>query len=353
MTNRARARVTLSHLQGCVGLPDPFPLHHGGSLPGQGVRYSMLGPDAGPTVVVLGGISADRYPARWWSDVVGEGGAIDTRRLRVLGIDWIGARTPDTVSATPGRDLVYPLVSTRDQAAALVAVLDELRIDSVEAIVGSSYGGMVGLSAAAAYPSRFPHVVAISAAHRSHPMATAHRSLQRDILELGRKGGHAREGVILARALAMTTYRTIEEFEERFAVDPEQVGGARFPVEEYLLARGRAFSDAFDAEAFATLSHSIDLHAVVPAEVESFVDLISIDTDRLVPRWLMDELEEGLAGPCRHHRLGSPWGHDAFLKDEAVARCLEEILCGDLSSPIADTHQGSARARAVGGVGHG
>ena len=48
----------------------------------------------------------------------------------------------------------------------------------------------------------------------------------------------------------------------------------------------------------------------------------------------MQELEEGLAGPCRHHTIDSLFGHDAFLKEvEAIGSLLIQILDReDLSS---------------------
>jgi homoserine O-acetyltransferase len=80
-------------------------------------------------------------------------------------------------------------------------------------------------------------------------------------------------------------------------------------------------------DAFLCLSLSIDLHDVDPFTVDVPTDLISVDSDTLVPPWLMDELEAGLAGPARHHRISSIYGHDAFLKEvEAVGGLLSRIL---------------------------
>jgi len=259
--------------------------------------------------------------------MVAPGGAIDVDQFRVLGIDWLGHH-PASISAASGSEArSYPLITTQDQARAVVAVLDEIGTDSVHVLVGASYGGMVGLTAAAAYPHRFRRLVVISAAHRTHPMATAHRSLQREIVALAEATGRGSEGLVLARALAMTTYRTAAEFEARFAVEAIPESAGRFEVEEYLLARGRAFSKRFHPQAFAALSHSIDLHTVDPAGVSASVDLISVDSDTLVPTWLVAELEARIGGECRHHRIESAWGHDAFLKEaHAVGQLVSGVL---------------------------
>ena len=313
--------------KGQLRFSESFPLALGASLTEGVVDFELTGPPAGPVVVVLGGISADRRVSDWWSDIVGPARAIDVKRFRVLGIDWL--RSGIEAGSLDGwsESTPYPLITTQDQARALIAVLDELGIQEAHALVGASYGGMVGLAAAADYPSRIERLVTISGAHRTHPMATAHRMLQRSILALAQACGRGRDGLVLARALAMTTYRTTAEFEARFTVDPIAGPAGRFEVEEYLLARGKAFAEKFSPGVFAGLSHSIDLHRVDPARVAVPVDLISVDSDELVPAWLMDELAELLPGERRHHRIGSRWGHDAFLKEpHVVGQLVSEAL---------------------------
>jgi homoserine O-acetyltransferase len=170
------------------------------------------------TIVVLGGISATSDVAAWWPGLVGAGRALDPTRERIVGFDFVTQASWKSAPADP--------VSTADQAVALAAHLDSLGIARVEAIVGSSYGGMVALAFAAAFPARIGRAVVISAAHVSHPMTTALRSIQRRIVQLGLDTGTGREALAIARGLAMTTYRTAEEFEERFA-DPHGYNAAR------------------------------------------------------------------------------------------------------------------------------
>src|SRR5256714_2801179 len=145
-----------------------------------GVRYEITGAAGCPVVAVLGGISATRHVTSsasdqrpgWWDDVVGEDRAIDTRRFRVLSIDyrWHPA------GASP--------ITTEDQARALGAALDHAGVERLHAVIGASYGGMVALAFGAAFPNRAERLVVIGAAHESDPMATALRHLQRRVVEL-------------------------------------------------------------------------------------------------------------------------------------------------------------------------
>ena len=338
--------------KGRISLPEAFCLDSGEVLVGPEVHYSLLGPSNGPLVVVLGGISATRDvatappsgPLGWWNEMVGPGLPVDTGRFRVLAIDWLGKHSTLFRPSTNGsREACTslegtgrcPVISTRDQARALAHVLDKLETGPIHTFVGSSYGGMVGLAFAAEFPDLVDRLVVISGAHRTHPMATAHRVVQRRIVGLGGANGSVDDGLALSRALAMTTYRSIEEFEERFATPSISVAGDhRFEVEEYLLAQGSKFCTRITPEAFLCLSLSIDTHDIAPASVGIPTDLISVTSDTLVPPWLMKELEEGLAGPCRHHQIDSIFGHDAFLKEaEAIGSLLIQILDReDLSS---------------------
>ncbi len=280
--------------------------------------YEVLGPALAPATVVLGGISAGRHlaptgadPERgWWPGVVAEGGALDPVRHRLVGIEYLGGRS--------GAGLLRP-VTTHDQARAIAAVLDDLGIAEAS-LVGASYGGMVALAFAELFPERVTRLAVLCAAHRTHPMATALRALQRSAASLGAASGREGRGVALARALAMTTYRSAQEFEERFDSAPLTPGKpgkspARFPVEEYLDARGADFVERFDADRFLALSESIDLHRTRPGPLPPRTLLVSVESDFLVPPWLVEELLRESGGAARHVTIPSPFGHDAFLKE--------------------------------------
>jgi cystathionine gamma-synthase len=264
-----------------------------------------LGADA-PGIAVLGGISASAEPTAWWSNQIGEGLAIDPARCRVVGIDWIVRDDRPT--------------TTHDQADALNAELDRLGLDCLDAIVGASYGGMVALAFAQRFPQRVRRLVILSAAHQSHPMATAHRVIQRRILALGGANGHAREALALARALAITTYRTRDEFQQRFAVAPRTVSPPRFDVEDYLDHCGSTFAGDWTADRYHALSESLDLHQVDPGSITTPAFLLAVEGDTLVPPSQMRDLQQRLAGPVELTVIASSYGHDAFLKEEQKVR---------------------------------
>lgn len=266
------------------------------------VPYQLTGTAHYGTIAVLGGISAHRHVERWWSEQVGPDAALDTNLYAVLGIDYLGAHLE--------RGAVVPRVDTRDQARALLSVLDHLGIAKLSAIVGSSYGGMVALAFGALFPERVEKLIVIGAAHEPHPMATALRSIQRNIVALAQSAGRADEGLDLARQLAMTTYRTAEEFADRF--------DGRNRVEDYLAYCGQKYVEAFTPERFLCLSQSIDTHCVRPAEVRVPTTFVAIEGDAIAPPWQIRVLAEQLGGHANVIEIRSRFGHDAFLKESAA-----------------------------------
>lgn len=300
-----------------------LPLHRGGRLEPVRVAWRLAGAAGAPVVAALGGISAHRRvydtadPRRgWWPALVGPGLPLDTNRFRVLAIDWLGGDGGSTGAREDWDDLTP--IDARDQARALFAVCDHLGIETLHAFAGASYGGMVGLAAAELAPERVGHVLAISAAHRSNALSTAWRAIQREIVRHALRLGDGTGGLRIARALAMTTYRTRSELNARFPVTVQTDGRTDFAVEDYLFSRGDDYARRHSPESFLCLSESIDLHRMDPAQIRVPVTLVAVVEDQLVPLEDVRELAAGLGGTCRLFELHSAFGHDAFLKEREL-----------------------------------
>lgn len=302
-------------------------LLHGGVARGS-LRYEDVGQDGLPVLFVTGGISAGRHVVAsvrfpepgWWQS---QSTSFDTGRFRILSFDWVGA---DGAVDLP----IDPL----DQAQAIALLLDYLDIERLHAFIGSSYGGMVGMQFAGRYPERLGGLLAISAAGEAHPFSSANRALQRRALALGETSGDPAAGVKLARALAMLTYRTPEEFADRFA-EKVQVSGTtvRVPAEDYLDAQGEKHALRMNSVAYRRLSESIDLHRIDAASVHVPVTLVAVDSDSLVPPSDVEALA-GRLPDAAFHLIRSRFGHDAFLKEDAqVAERIDYFLRSIESRP--------------------
>jgi len=317
--------------EGVIDLSSPSALHHGGVLAKAQMAYRLVGRAGQPIVLAIGGISGYRRVCAedrgWWAPVVGAGLALDPQRFQVLGVDYLGGSGDSTA---PTAVQALPTLSAYDQARAIIQVLDALAIPSLHAVVGASYGGQVALALTQLAPRRVQRVLVLSVAHRSHPMAQALRSVEREIVRFGQRHQDAVGGLKLARALAMCTYRTRREFSERFSGVPRLVDDRlTLPVEEYLFARGDAYVSRYRPESFLALSESIDLFSIDPTTITTAVTVVAVPEDELVP-FSDSEALVGLLPHGRLERLHSLFGHDAFLKEGQLLKpifsnCLNEV----------------------------
>ena len=303
-------------------------LHHGARLSAVRIAWRLVGAANAPVICALGGISANRYVClserSWWNAVAGPDRALDSNQFRILSFDYLGGSGEST---GPEAGACFPSISSYDQAEMLLRVLNHLGIRSLRAIAGGSYGGMVALAFGERYPERVSQLLLIGAADRPHPMATAWRTVQRQMVRFAIECGRSAEGLQLARALAMSTYRSAEEFSARFTGAPVvERDRFVFPVESYLFARGSDYAARYRPESFLCLSESIDLHRVDAGRVFVPTTAVAMREDQLVPlsdvRAMVARLPAG-----RLCELSSIYGHDAFLKEtEQLRRVFEAAL---------------------------
>ena len=297
------------------------------------VRGRVYGNPDGPVIVVMGGISATRFVCDappdqktkmldrgWWSRLVRGGGAVDLNRFKVIGYDFApndgGMNCPETITTT-------------DQAKRLKALLDAQGISKVAAIIGSSYGGMCALAFARDYRDALDQLCIVGAAHRPYPIGVGWRGIQRRVVRLGLDAGNPEAGLKLARELAMTTYRTPEEFADRFDLEEDGTTPIQFDICSYLGSRGDVFAANMDPKRFLALSESVDLHRIEPESITTPTLLMTAISDQLAPLTDMRELRDRLSGPSELYTFTSLYGHDAFLKEyDAMDPRLAEFCKG-------------------------
>lgn len=288
--------------------------------------------------------------AGWWEDMLGPDKPIDTRRFFVICVNSLGScfgsTGPASVNPTTKQPyrLDFPVLTVEDIAHAGKALLQALNIDSVHTVVGASMGGMTALSFALSYPKQVRQLVSISSATRSTPYAIALRSLQREIIredplwqngQYDIMGNGPVSGMRLARKLGMISYRSGEEWEQRFGRErapdfgeTDNPFGIDFEVESYLESHANRFIGSFDANCYLYLSRAMDLFDAADhggSLQASFASLeldkalvIGVKTDMLFPlnqqRALAEALDRTTAS-VSYHPLQSLQGHDSFLVD--------------------------------------
>jgi homoserine O-acetyltransferase len=340
--------------------PGEFEMRRGSSLRNPTLAYETWGtlsPSGDNAVLIFTGLSpsahassspADPAPG-WWEEIVGPSRPVDTRRLFVICVNSLGSCFGSTGPASNHPDdaqpyrLRFPVLTLEDISAAGKALLGHLGIARLHALIGPSMGGMTALAFAVMYPDIAERLLLISTAPRSLPFAIALRSLQREMIRRDPdwKGGEYAPGagpitgMRLARKLGMMTYRSAQEWEQRFGrerIPEERQSGdpfaVDFEIEAYLEAHAQKFTGQFDANCYLYLSRAMDLFDLYEhggsldtaiARIRArHAMVIGVATDFLFPIHQQRELAHSLRHVCRcvdFRELPSIQGHDSFLVD--------------------------------------
>src|SRR5690606_3193417 len=130
-------------------------------------------------------------------------------------------------------------------------------------------------------------------------------------------------GLAAARAIAMITYRSEAEFEQRFGRRQPR-GPERFDVDGYLRHQGEQLVARFDERSYLTLMVAMDRHDLsvleaAAAETAERVDRVvgvGIDSDILYPAAAVRDWVDryrAAGAPAAYREITSIYGHDAFL----------------------------------------
>ena len=358
-----------------IKIADSMKLKRGGSLANPYLAYETWGELSkfkDNVVVILTGLSASSHVASsrtnpgagWWEGMVGNGKAIDTNKYYVICINSLGSCFGSTgpasindITKEPYR-LTFPELSIDDMASATKLLLDRLGIDSIHTLIGPSMGGMHALALVVQNTNLIRNFIAISTASQSLPYSIAIRSLQREVIRkdpLWKNGYYSPDspphnGVRIARKLGMMSYRSADEWAQRFGrkksakteITQNTFGfentNFEFEIESYLEHLAIKFQDVFDANSYLYLSRAIDWFDLAdygssPDKVLGQTNMdnalvLGVKSDTLFPISQQKEIAESLStGSTKvtYKSLDCVQGHDSFLVD--IETFSKEIKC--------------------------
>jgi homoserine O-acetyltransferase len=305
---------------------------------------------------VTGDAGPGHLTAGWWEGLVGPGAPVDTDRWFVVCANVLGGCQGTTGPASLAPDgrawgSRVPVITVADMVEVELRVMDALEIPSWALMLGPSLGGMRVLEWMAAHPGRVRSglvlgTTAAVSADQIGTHATQIAAIEADPRFLdgdyydqpAGEGPHV--GMGIARRIAHLTYRSESELDLRFGRDPQgdedPSDGGRFAVESYLDHQADKLSRRFDANTYVALTRAMSLFDVgegrggVAETLGRFrapLTVVGLDSDRLFPLRLQEELVA--ATPTAHplHVVRSPYGHDGFLVEkDQVGEIVREAL---------------------------
>jgi len=345
--------------EGDFVLDEPLLLECGRALAGVTLHYAVYGrlnAARDNAVLVCHALSGSALVGSWWPEIFAPGAVLSLDHDFVICINMLGSCYGSTGpgSVNPETGKIYgpdfPLVSIRDNVRAQARLLDSMGIRRLRLILGGSIGGMQALDWTIHAPERVERALVIGVAPLS-AMGLALNHLQRQAIQHDPEwaGGHylpqrpPRQGLSLARQIAMLSYKSAELFDERFGRKPNRNGedpwgldiqgggliGGRFDIAGYLDHQGERFNERFDANSYLSILRTMEIWdplrgGISPAEafggIRARLSFVGIQSDWLFPPQAVRDFAYSIraAGVSADYReMTSAHGHDAFLAEQA------------------------------------
>jgi len=328
-------------------------LESGEVLPNVKIAYQSWGtlnPQGTNAILVNHALTGWSDVPGWWPSIVGAGLPLDSDKYFIICPNVIGGCQGSTGPASMAPDgrrwgSRFPTLTIRDMVAAELLVTDLLGISNYVLAVGPSLGGMRSLEWAIDHPDRVRAICTIGssavatgdqiggASIQIHAIKSDHNFKSGDYYE--QEIGPV-SGMGIARRIAHLTYRTESEMDVRFGRELQGDETGRYAVESYLDHQAAKLARRFDANTYILLTEAMNSHdvgrgrggvAAALGEISVPVWVVSIDTDRLFPPRLQEEIVELTPTARPLETISSPFGHDGFLIEvESMGELLRKVL---------------------------
>jgi homoserine O-acetyltransferase/O-succinyltransferase len=319
---------------------EQFTLESGESIDSFELRctiYGNLNADKSNAVLVFHALTGSSRLGDWWNGVMCDGCALDTSEYAFVCVNYLGSCYGSTSAAslkkqfTRNKNNEFPIITARDIVRSNIHLLEYLGIKKFKAVIGGSVGGMLALQFAVDFPELTDKCVSIAATPLS-AMGLALNHLQRQAIEL--------KDIGLARQIAMLSYKSPRQFDNRFGRRPNRNGENpvekhvnRFDIAGYLDYQGESFNERFEIESYQLITKAMDLFDLTDKQISQIaakVSLVGISSDWLFPssdiRDLAERFKRNMVD-TDYFEIVSDDGHDAFLSDIAeTSRVLKQIL---------------------------
>jgi len=330
-----------------------FKLRKGGVLTEMQLAYETWGElnaEKNNAILLFTGLSPSAHASSspknqspgWWEGMLGSEYPLDSDKYFIICVNSLGSCYGSTGPASINPEtskryaLDFPVLTLEDIAISSDEIIKSFGIEYLHTVMGCSMGGMSALAYLVQFPKKAKNFISISSALRAEPFAIALRSLQRELIRADKvwaNGNYADDeqpvsGMQFARKLGMITYRSAQEWRQRFGREraSEREGGAfgiEFDVESYLEAHAKKFTGAEHGGSIDAALKNVDLDRAL---------VIGVNSDSLFPIHQQREVADALSKVChtvRFEALDSIQGHDSFLVDMDRFR---PVMCDFLSS---------------------
>jgi homoserine O-acetyltransferase len=318
--------------------------------------YGELNADKSNAILICHALSSDHHAAGyhsmedrkpgWWEACIGPGKVIDTNHFYVVSLNNLGgckgSSGPTSIDPATGKAYGpdFPIVTVKDWVRSQALFADKLGIDTWQAVIGGSLGGMQVLQWTIDYPDRIKNAAVIASAPKLTAQNIGFNEVARQAIMTdpefheGRYSEHGvvpRRGLMLARMLGHITYLSDDSMRDKFGRELREGRinygfDVEFQVESYLRYQGQSFVDRFDANTYLLMTKALDYFdpaadydddlSKALSHAQSNFLVISFSSDWRFASERSREIVRALRN--NNHNVSyadieAPHGHDAFL----------------------------------------
>ena len=265
----------------------------------------------------------------WWSPIVGPNKVIDTNVFTIVAFNIPGNGFDQSSNSLIEN---YKDFTARDIAEIFAIALDQLKINSLFAVIGGSVGGGLAWELAILRPNLIEHLIPVAADWKSTDWLIANCYIQEQLLN------NSSQPLVDARMHAMSLYRTPESFKAKFAriIQKDQ---DIFAVESWLNHHGKVLNERFQLAAYKMMNQvlkTIDItngrgsFVEVASQIKSNIHIITINSDlffKAKENWDTYVDLKPHKDNIYISEIQSIHGHDAFLIEyDQVQAILETVF---------------------------
>jgi homoserine O-acetyltransferase len=312
------------------------------------IEYHTQGtytPETSKVIWVCHALTANAEVNDWWAGLFGKGAYFDSPEYFVVCANILGSCYGTTGPLSideAGKPYLqeFPLVTPRDMAAAHAVLRQELAIEEIHLLIGSSLGGQQAQEFAFHLKNKVKNLILIATNAFHSPFGIAFNEAQRlallaDPSFVNQEIDGGRNGLIAARSIAMLSYRSYSGYQVT-QHESDSSKSDDFKAASYQRYQGAKLANRFNAYSYWTLSKAMDAHNMgrnresvekALSEIQARTLVIGISSDLLFPVSEQEYLATHIP-KAQYITIDSEFGHDGFLVE---TQKLEQIINGFLS----------------------
>ncbi|MFT5819350.1 MAG: homoserine O-acetyltransferase [Crocinitomix sp.] len=307
------------------------------------VAYQQFGNPAAKKIIwVCHALTGNAQVNEWWPGLFAKNGPFNTADYRIICANVLGSCYGTSGPNDLPEPLDFPLITIRDMVEVHELLLQHLKIDQIDILIGASLGGQQALEWAVSSPDLIKKLVLIATNAEYSPYGKACNEAQRLALysdeTFGRKGG-GKAGLKAARAVAMLSYRSYSDFKIKQEDIDTRISD--YKAASYVAYQGNKFIERFDPYAYYSLTKSMDSHCIgrgrggninALQSIKAKTLVIGVNSDVLFPIEEQQYLAKNIPS-AEFGTIDSVHGHDAFLIEyDQLNELISEFLYHEFKS---------------------